>query len=71
MQPLVTHKNAIGINTTAVGVSTIGNDAGSIKAYIQNAYDNSNLAFVLLVGDHAQVTSPSASGRRGRRSRPT
>ena len=62
VQPLVTHKTSIGIPTTAVGVSTIGNNATSIKNYIQNVYNQGSLAFVLLVGDSAQVATPSASG---------
>ncbi|UCF34333.1 MAG: hypothetical protein JSV78_03330, partial [Phycisphaerales bacterium] len=62
VQPLVDHKSARGIDTTAVGVSTIGNDAVSIKNYIQSVYDSSDLAFVLLVGDAAQVDTPFASG---------
>ncbi len=62
IQPLVNHKNMRGIPTTAVGVSTIGNNATAIKAYIQNVYDTSDLAYVLLVGDAEQVATPSASG---------
>ncbi|MFC1851495.1 C25 family cysteine peptidase, partial [candidate division CSSED10-310 bacterium] len=63
IQSLVAHKNNnMGINTTAVGVSTIGNNSTSIKSYIQNVYNTSDLAFVLLVGDQAQVATPSASG---------
>ncbi|UCG16456.1 MAG: hypothetical protein JSV19_00145, partial [Phycisphaerales bacterium] len=62
IQPLVSHKNARGISTTAVGVSTIGNNATAIKTYIQNVYNTSDLAFVLLVGDGAQVDTPVASG---------
>jgi len=62
VQPLVEHKNLIGIETKAVGVSTIGNDATSIQAYIQSAYDTGDLAFVLLVGDASQVATPQASG---------
>ncbi|MBW2454290.1 MAG: hypothetical protein JRI68_07260 [Deltaproteobacteria bacterium] len=62
VQPLVDHKNAIGIPTTAVGVGTIGNDSGAIKSHIQNVYNNGNLAFVLLVGDVAQLATPWASG---------
>ncbi len=61
IQPLVDHKNALGINTRAVGVSTIGNTAAQIKDYIQSEYDTGNLAFVLLVGDADEVapgTSP-------------
>ncbi|MBN2384957.1 hypothetical protein JXQ70_18950 [bacterium] len=58
------HKIARGIPTTVVGVSTIGNNATAIKNYIQALYDSPehDLAFVLLVGDAAQVAPPYASG---------
>lgn len=62
LQPLASHKTGIGIPTTIVGVSTIGNDATSIRNYIQNYYNSHDLAFVLLVGDAAQVATPHASG---------
>jgi gingipain R len=62
MQPFVNHKNAIGIPTTVVGVSTIGNSPTAIKSYIQSAYSNTGLAYVLLVGDAAQVATPTSSG---------
>ena len=62
VQPLADHKNARGINTTVVGVGTIGNNSTAIKNYIQGVYDSSDLAFVLLVGDGSQVDTPSASG---------
>jgi hypothetical protein len=62
MNPFVAHKNSIGISTTIVGVSTVGNDHASIKSYIQSAYDTGNLAFVLLVGDYAEIDSPIVSG---------
>lgn len=67
LNPLVSHKNGIGIPTTVVGVSTIGNTSTQIKQYIQNYYNSHNLAFVLLVGDVAQVATPmtSASGENG------
>ncbi len=57
VQPLVDHKNSVGIETVAVGVSTIGNDPTSIAGYIQNAYDSGDLAYVLLVGDAAEVAT--------------
>lgn len=60
IQPLVDHKNSIGIPTTAVGVSTIGNNATAIRNYIQNFYNTHDLAFVLLVGDAAEVATPTA-----------
>ncbi len=61
IQPLVDHKNALGISTTALGVSTIGNNPTSIKNYIQGVYEASDLAFVLLVGDANEVASPSVT----------
>ncbi len=62
VQPLVDHKNAIGIPTTAVGVSTIGNSSSAIGSRIASEYAAGNLAFVLLVGDLSQVASPTAWG---------
>jgi hypothetical protein len=62
LQPLVDHKNGIGIPTTAVGMSAVGNSTASIKAFIQEEYASGNLAFVLLVGDASQVATPFASG---------
>jgi len=62
VEPLAAHKNSIGINTTVVGVSTIGNNAEAIHNYIQSVYDTSDLAFVLLVGDIQQVATPYDPG---------
>jgi hypothetical protein len=62
LAPLVTHKWGRGITTTVIPVSEIGNDAVSIKNYIQNYYATRNLAFVLLVGDSAQVATPLLNG---------
>jgi len=62
VSPLADHKTSIGIPATVVGVSTIGNNATSIKNYIQTVYDTSDLAFVLLVGDAQQVATPIVSG---------
>ncbi|WP_320046808.1 C25 family cysteine peptidase [uncultured Ilyobacter sp.] len=62
MQPFVEHKNDIGITCSMVGVSTIGNSSTAIKSYIQNEYNTSDLAFVLLVGDSTQIATPYASG---------
>jgi len=62
VQALADHKTSIGIPATVVAVSAIGNNATSIANYIQNIYDTSDLAFVLLVGDASQVDTPSSSG---------
>ena len=62
LQPLAAHKTAHGIGTTVVGVSTVGNEAALIKSYVQDVYDHGDLAFLLLVGDAAQVATPYAAG---------
>ena len=54
MLPFVQWKNMKGIPTEMVKVSSIG-DANAIKEYIAAYYHGNGLAFVLLVGDAAQV----------------
>ena len=54
-QPFVAWKNQMGIPTTLVDVSGVGSTGTQIKAYIQNLYDTTDLTFVVLVGDAAQV----------------
>ena len=62
MQPLIDWKVQKGMKTTMVNVATIGNSATAIKSFVQSFYDSTNLAFLLLVGDAAQIASPTASG---------
>jgi hypothetical protein len=62
VEPLAAHKVSIGIDTTIVPVSSIGNNATAIKAHIQQVYDTSDLAFVLLVGDGQHVEPPLYGG---------
>jgi hypothetical protein len=62
MQPLVDWKRQSGIPTTIVDISAIGNTSTAIKSYIQVAYNQGGLAFVLLVGDAAQIATPNAAG---------
>jgi hypothetical protein len=62
VQPLVEHKNQIGISTSIVGVSTFGGSETAIKDYIQTLYNRGDLAFVLLVGDAEQVPTFSVLG---------
>ena len=62
MQPLADWKDSIGIDTTIVNVATIGNNATSIKNYINGVYYSSNLSYVLLVGDSAQVATSNHGG---------
>ena len=62
MAPLAEWKRQQGIKTTIVNVSSIGNSGTQIKNYIHAFYDSTDLAYVLLVGDVAQVATYSASG---------
>ncbi|MFH1276883.1 MAG: C25 family cysteine peptidase [Candidatus Eisenbacteria bacterium] len=62
MQPMVDWKNQMGVKTTMVDVSTIGNNSTAIKNYIQGFYNTRDLAFVLLVGDLAQIATPTYAG---------
>jgi hypothetical protein len=61
MQPFADWKIQKGIRTTMVDVSAVGNNSSAIKEYIQSFFTSSggNLAYVLLVGDAAQVATPS------------
>ncbi|NMM64813.1 hypothetical protein HBE96_19615 [Clostridium sp. P21] len=64
MSPFIQWKNSRGIKTTLVNMSTVSpsNNPSEIKKYIQNYYnEHSDLAYVLLVGDYAQVSSPEYS----------
>jgi hypothetical protein len=55
IQPFVDWKIRKGIETEVVNVSTIGN-AAAIKTYISNYYKaHTDLTYVVLVGDYAQV----------------
>jgi hypothetical protein len=62
MIPFIDWKNEKGLKTTMVNVVDIGNASTAIKNYITNYYQNHNLSYVILVGDIAQVASPSLSG---------
>ena len=64
MQPLVDWKNEMGIKTTLVAKSEVGSTYQQFQTYIQNYYDDpeTDLTFVLLVGDAAQIPSPSNGG---------
>ena len=62
MQPLVDWKNLKGIPTEMVNVSTVGSNSTSITNYVADYYEQNGLTFLLLVGDIAQIPSPSVSG---------
>jgi len=62
MQPLVDWKNKKGIPTEMVNVSSIGSSSSSISSFVADYYNDNGLTFLLLVGDIAQIPSPSVSG---------
>jgi hypothetical protein len=62
MNPLVEWKNIKGVPTEMVDVASIGSNTSSIESYVSDYYNNNNLTFLLLVGDIAQIPSPSVSG---------
>ena len=55
MMPYVRWKNIIGFPTEIVGINSIGNSAAQIKTYVTNYYNTNGLAYLLIVGDDAQV----------------
>ncbi|MCX8080802.1 MAG: C25 family cysteine peptidase [Bacteroidia bacterium] len=58
MIPLINWKNQKGIRTQMVTTAVTGTSQSSIKAYIANQYSlNPNLIYVLLVGDHQNITA--------------
>jgi gingipain R len=58
MQPLVAWKKLKGIQTEIVSIATVGNTSAAILSYIQAYYaSHPTLKFVLLVGDHENITS--------------
>ena len=62
IQPFVDWKKQKGIETEVLPVSSIGNNANSIKSYVQNYFDNNNdFCYLLLVGDGPQVSTSSTS----------
>ncbi len=65
MTPYVNWKNALGFPTKIVNVTTIGTTAAAIKSYITSYYNNNGLAFVLLVGDAAQIPTNNGGGLGG------
>ena len=62
MQPLVEWKNIKGIPVELININEIGSSTTSITDFVQNYYNAYGLTFLLLVGDIAQIPSPSVSG---------
>lgn len=65
MQPFVEWKKQIGISVEIVDVATVGANSAAIKSYVAEYYANNDLAFLLLVGDHAQVPTVTTGDLAG------
>jgi len=60
--PLADWKHKMGFEVEIAKLSVIGSSYTQIKSYIQNYYDTHDLAYVLLVGDAAQVPTLTGGG---------
>src|SRR6056297_2173863 len=65
MQPFVDWKKTIGRPTEMVTVTEAGGTAAAIATYVENYYNTNGLAYLLLVGDAAQVPTNSGAGLGG------
>ncbi|HAJ80134.1 MAG TPA: hypothetical protein DCO75_10220, partial [Fibrobacteres bacterium] len=62
MAPYIEWKRKKGLTVDTVSVTTAGTTTAEIKSYISSAYSkNSKLKYVLLVGDSAQLPTPTIS----------
>ncbi|WP_462280855.1 C25 family cysteine peptidase, partial [Salinivirga cyanobacteriivorans] len=65
MQPFVDWKKTIGRPTEMVTVTEAGGTAAAIATYVEDYYNTNGLAYLLLVGDAAQVPTNSGAGLGG------
>jgi len=62
LQPLAEWKNQRGITTTIVPLSEVGSNATAIRNYLINYYKEHNLAYLILVGDAAEMPPYTIQG---------
>ena len=60
LNPLVEWKNQKGVITNMVPISEVGNNTTDIYNYIRDVYQTTDLCYVLLVGDAAQIPTYSS-----------
>ncbi|MBK7816684.1 MAG: T9SS type A sorting domain-containing protein [Sphingobacteriaceae bacterium] len=56
MTPFIEWKKKIGIPTTMVSISSVGNNTALILNYVTNYYNTNGLSYLLLVGDAQHIT---------------
>jgi hypothetical protein len=66
MAPFVEWKNKKGIPTEIVGLNEVGASVSAMQEYINNYYNNNNLAYLLLVGDINQMPTHIVNGSNTR-----
>lgn len=62
LQPMVDWKRERGLSVKVAKLSETGTSVNSIKAYIQDMYTNSNISYVLLVGDTNSIPAYMYNG---------
>lgn len=62
LQSLVALRNSGGFDVTLVDTNTTGSSASAIKNYIQQAYNQEGIEFVLLIGDTNLIPHWTGSG---------
>lgn len=62
LEPFVTWKRQMGIHTTVVAASEVGNNPVSIYDYVKNFYTEHGISYLLLVGDEYALTPPVRPG---------
>lgn len=63
VKPLADWRSQRGMKVASVTTNDTGKTAAGIKAYVQKAYTNDKISYVLLVGDAEQVpTNPGTAG---------
>ncbi|TKJ42429.1 hypothetical protein CEE37_01740 [candidate division LCP-89 bacterium B3_LCP] len=60
MEPFVEWKNQKGLYTEMVPISQVGSNPTEIQNYVRDYYNQSDLVYLLLVGDHAQIPTFSS-----------
>jgi hypothetical protein len=65
MQPYIDWKIQKGIPVEMVDVATAGGSAAAIKTYVEQYYNNNEMAFLLLVGDGGIVPTNSGTALGG------
>lgn len=62
LEPFIAWKRQMGIHTTVVAASEVGNSPVAIYDYVKNFYTEHGISYLLLVGDEYALTPPVRPG---------